>query len=99
MGINTGKAESAAALRAQKKANRAQIQAALLKLPAPQNEYSFVLPEEVEDEPIVDDTIIDDASDVIKRAETEAEEKEQLKLRLRSQVKRWLVVEAHWGRC
>ncbi|PRP85857.1 hypothetical protein PROFUN_06131 [Planoprotostelium fungivorum] len=86
MGINTGKAESAAALRAQKKANRAQIQAALLKLPAPQNEYSFVLPEEVEDEPMADDKIIDDASDVIKRAEMEIEEKEQLKLRLRSQV-------------
>jgi len=86
MGINSTASENAAELRAQKKANRAQIQAALLKLPAPQNEYSFVLPEDVEDDEVAEAKVDDDASDVIKREERAKYEQEQLKLRMRSQV-------------
>jgi len=86
MGINSAELENASALKAYKKANRNQIREALLKLPAPQNEYSFVLPEDVADEEVEDNNMVEDASDVIKKSERAAEEERQLQLRLRSQV-------------
>eukprot|EP01117_Protostelium_nocturnum_P003468 TRINITY_DN1450_c0_g1_i1.p1 TRINITY_DN1450_c0_g1~~TRINITY_DN1450_c0_g1_i1.p1 ORF type:complete len:657 (-),score=249.82 TRINITY_DN1450_c0_g1_i1:42-2012(-) len=63
-----------------------KLKSALSQLPAPQNEYSFQLPEAVEEQDENNQLEEQDASEVLRIKQKMEEEKHQALLRLRSQV-------------
>ncbi len=67
-------------------------------LPAPQNEYSIVVPELPEEEPEVEMSE-EDAADIAARKKALVAEREAAALRKRSQVWRGLACSATWNSC
>jgi pre-mRNA-splicing factor CDC5/CEF1 len=90
-------AEEIVSLRAQKLAQaemRAQLRAGLSTLPAPENEYSVALPDQLPEEEVGADgqAMEEDAADIKARRAREAEAARQAAERKKSQVRQLLSV-------